>query len=278
MKYRKKPVVIEAFQYDGDLMNSDGNYCAPQWAVDALEAGVMYYDSLYFEGSPCELFIRTLERRLHVSVGDYVIKGVVDEIYSISEERFLTYYVPVGFCVVCGKEFRVRSKKHLCCCQKCNAALWRSNNPLKVKEQQKRNDEKRKGVYRYDSEVRKKWYQRKIEDKEWVNKVNSQAKSRKENVNRFLRKYKLQHGCADCGYKENHVALDFDHVVGEKRLDVCNAKSIAQAESEILKCEVVCSNCHRIRTWERSHSKTDSHPCKPDIFAMTYEPVEGEIA
>lgn len=32
-KYRKKSVVIEAFQYDGDLMGSDGKYYVPEWVV-----------------------------------------------------------------------------------------------------------------------------------------------------------------------------------------------------------------------------------------------------
>ena len=45
MKYRKKPVVIEAFQYDGDLKGSDGKYYVPVWAVEAFESGVMHYGS-----------------------------------------------------------------------------------------------------------------------------------------------------------------------------------------------------------------------------------------
>ena len=42
MKYRKKPVVIEAFQYDGDLKNSDGEYRVPDWAIEAFESGVIH--------------------------------------------------------------------------------------------------------------------------------------------------------------------------------------------------------------------------------------------
>ena len=34
-KYRKKPVDIEAFQYDGDFMNKNGIYYIPEWAVNA---------------------------------------------------------------------------------------------------------------------------------------------------------------------------------------------------------------------------------------------------
>lgn len=35
MKYRKRPVVIEAFQFDGDFMDSNGNYYVPEWAASA---------------------------------------------------------------------------------------------------------------------------------------------------------------------------------------------------------------------------------------------------
>ena len=54
-KYRKKPVVIEAFQYDGDLKGSDGNYYVPDWAVKAFEEGIMFYDSLSGREEPCEM-------------------------------------------------------------------------------------------------------------------------------------------------------------------------------------------------------------------------------
>lgn len=43
MKYRKKPVVIEAFKYDGDLMDKYGNYYVPQWAVEAYKNGTLFY-------------------------------------------------------------------------------------------------------------------------------------------------------------------------------------------------------------------------------------------
>lgn len=37
MKYRKKPIEIEAFQFYGDLINSDGELCCPKWAAAAYE-------------------------------------------------------------------------------------------------------------------------------------------------------------------------------------------------------------------------------------------------
>ena len=69
MKFTKKPITIEAFQFDGDFMNSNGDYYVPEWAVDAYKQGI-----LYFEGP--DLFIRTLEGIHAVSYDDYVIKGV----------------------------------------------------------------------------------------------------------------------------------------------------------------------------------------------------------
>ena len=66
---------------------------------------------------------------------------------------------------------------------------------------------------------------------------------------------KLEMGCVDCGYAEDAIALDFDHVRGEKIANVSKmAKALVAWDlvlDEIAKCEVVCANCHRIRTRER---------------------------
>lgn len=90
MKYRKKPVVIEAFKYDGDLMGSDGKYYVPDWAVKAYEDGVMFYDDV--GNMPGELFIKTLEGTHHVSVGDYIIQGVNGELYPCKPDIFEKTY------------------------------------------------------------------------------------------------------------------------------------------------------------------------------------------
>ena len=112
---------------------------------------------------------------------------------------------------------------------------------------------------------RRKWWaslseKRKTEKR---NKANDRAKK----VKLFLAEYKIERGCVDCGYAKHHSALEFDHIKGNKKINVCFAKSITQAVKEIKKCEVVCSNCHRIRTWNLLYL------CKPDIFEATYEPV-----
>ena len=99
-------------------------------------------------------------------------------------------------------------------------------------------------------------------------KVRTADRARATRIRRHIDSVKMASGCVDCGYRGHPAALDFDHV-GDKAINVSSAKSIAQANAEITKCEVRCANCHRIKSWERAWGD----PCKPDIFVMTYEPV-----
>lgn len=65
---------------------------------------------------------------------------------------------------------------------------------------------------------------------------------------------KLESGCVDCGYAERAVVLEFDHLPGfEKKFVIGQAanRSRDAVLREIAKCEVVCCNCHRIRTYDR---------------------------
>lgn len=67
--------------------------------------------------------------------------------------------------------------------------------------------------------------------------------------------YKMLHPCVDCGCSEPRV-LDFDHVRGEKSFNLQQAKQrpLALTLEEIQKCDVVCANCHRLRTQGRMGS------------------------
>lgn len=51
--------------------------------------------------------------------------------------------------------------------------------------------------------------------------------------------------------------MDYDHVRGEKVSNVGDmaqeAYGIIAIEAEIAKCDLVCANCHRLRTWLRHH-------------------------
>ena len=70
----------------------------------------------------------------------------------------------------------------------------------------------------------------------------------------FIRAIKDQ-PCADCGITYPPYVMDFDHVRGEKVDEISRAgmlmATISTLLAEIEKCDVVCSNCHRERTFQR---------------------------
>lgn len=88
-------------------------------------------------------------------------------------------------------------------------------------------------------EANKEYYIRKAKDPELVQYVN-----RLKSV-----------PCRDCGNRYPPHAMDFDHVRGVKVANISSllrsGTSKFQLQEEIDKCEVVCSNCHRIRTKHR---------------------------
>jgi hypothetical protein len=70
--------------------------------------------------------------------------------------------------------------------------------------------------------------------------------------------------CCDCGMRYPPVCMDFDHVRGVKITNVAAMIGHPYSKEEILaeieKCDLVCANCHRIRTFiarEHGARKTD---------------------
>ena len=62
--------------------------------------------------------------------------------------------------------------------------------------------------------------------------------------------------CVDCNGRFHYSAMDFDHMPGFTKVDtVSNMTSKGKSRrvllEEIAKCELVCSNCHRVRTFTR---------------------------
>ncbi len=60
--------------------------------------------------------------------------------------------------------------------------------------------------------------------------------------------------CTDCGNSYPYYVMDFDHVVGVKVADINSLRkkrSLKTILAEMAKCEVVCANCHRERTFVR---------------------------
>ena len=76
--------------------------------------------------------------------------------------------------------------------------------------------------------------------------------------------------CMDCGIKYPPYVMDFDHRdPTDKVINIANAKfwSRKRLQSEVDKCDVVCSNCHR----ERTHSGSAVQICPPLPITECYD-------
>lgn len=85
------------------------------------------------------------------------------------------------------------------------------------------------------------------------------ARSR-ERIGLFLAKAKDQ-PCTDCRNEFPHYLLEFDHCRGIKKFTIGgrgHSRTIGQLEAEVLKCDVVCVMCHKIREHERRQAKKAS--------------------
>lgn len=82
-RFRKKPVVIEAFQLGKDEH--------PLWFVNNPNCAIVER----VQGLAVQADIRTLEGTMTANRGDYIIRGVKGEIYPCKPDIFAAVYDPV---------------------------------------------------------------------------------------------------------------------------------------------------------------------------------------
>lgn len=93
----KKRPIIEAFQYDGGLKNSKGEYYVPVWAEEAFESGKLYYDTFIPGEQPYSLYIMGINNMpIRVRVGDYIVKDDSNRIYNMAPENFENVFEEVA--------------------------------------------------------------------------------------------------------------------------------------------------------------------------------------
>lgn len=80
MKFRKKPVVIEAIQWDGTRLGEVMDFIKPHKGVQVIDSQVM---------------IPTLEGTMRADLGDWIIRGVKGEIYPCKPDIFEATYEAV---------------------------------------------------------------------------------------------------------------------------------------------------------------------------------------
>ncbi len=87
MRFKTKPIEIEAFEYTGDVS------AALAWSAE-VSPGISAGTYLYGVGrdEDPQLKIHTLEGDMHVSRGDWVIKGLKGEFYPCKPDVFAQKY------------------------------------------------------------------------------------------------------------------------------------------------------------------------------------------
>ena len=95
------------------------------------------------------------------------------------------------------------------------------------------------------------------------------TQKRREKLSDFLREYKTGKPCADCGIIYPHYIMDFDHLPQHKKsFQIAKHGKLYSKDKLVMemgKCELVCSNCHRERTWRRNLAATASLPLAPAV-------------
>lgn len=87
------------------------------------------------------------------------------------------------------------------------------------------------------------------------NKTGQRRRDGRTKVRKFLQEYKAGKKCSDCGEDYPYWMLEFDHLK-DKSFTIGQFSSktvdIEKIKLEIEKCDIVCSNCHRNRTFHRN--------------------------
>lgn len=95
-----------------------------------------------------------------------------------------------------------------------------------------------------------------------------------------IRKIKESTPCADCKNKYPFYVMDFDHREDENK-EYCVSQMMGIGRSKILaeiaKCDIVCANCHRSRTYKRMMIKLNRAPVAQQDSASVSETEGSEF-
>jgi hypothetical protein len=98
VKYRKKPVVVEAFQMTEARRKDNSEW--PKWLHIAWNTPRYDYGALWPLNYPVSdgadtLLLNTPEGVMNVRFGDWIIRGVAGELYPCKPDIFAATYEPV---------------------------------------------------------------------------------------------------------------------------------------------------------------------------------------
>jgi hypothetical protein len=89
--------------------------------------------------------------------------------------------------------------------------------------------------------------------KQPLKSANRRSRTRRAKLQKSIDAYKAAHGCSGCG-ESDPVVLDFDHRDSSiKKTNIASMVSdrysLEIIKKEIAKCDILCANCHRRKTF-----------------------------
>lgn len=131
--------------------------------------------------------------------------------------------------------------------------------------------------YQVENRERMKEYRRKYNKRTKTKRSQDQA-TRRQIAKDYINTVK-DIPCTDCGQKWPPVAMDFDHVRGNKVKSIANfvsgAYKLDLIKEEIDKCEIVCACCHRIRTHAREDNKHTESISRRDPYRWILDEIDS---
>ena len=86
MKYRRRPIVVEAIKWDGSNYREVCDFAGKK----------LFLEYAGFPPSERTLVIQTLEGTMHACAGDYIIRGIKGELYPCKPDVFKLTYEPLS--------------------------------------------------------------------------------------------------------------------------------------------------------------------------------------
>ena len=87
-------------------------------------------------------------------------------------------------------------------------------------------------------------------------KTRQRSRDKRGEIKKYIQHYKQEHSCTDCGENYPYWIMEFDHLK-DKLFNLSGfstkTSNLDLIKEEIAKCEVVCSNCHKDRTYIRGY-------------------------
>lgn len=91
--------------------------------------------------------------------------------------------------------------------------------------------------------------------------------AKRHELREYVRELKEKTPCKDCNVLYPAFVMDFDHRDPSTKFDiiprVVASYGFKKLHAEIAKCDIVCANCHRIRTWRQIESKKRAKSTRP---------------